>query len=141
MKKNVFVSDCFEMPHSGHVAFFEEVATHGDLYVGIGSDRTISDLEGRRTINGECERLYMIRSLKYVRDAWTNRGWGLLDFEFERREMKRDNSLSKTLLHCLRRPRVSEESLSLIRQNPTAPRGSLGTRQSCTDWGSDTARR
>ena len=36
MQKKVFVSGCFDMLHSGHVAFFEEAATHGDLYVGIG---------------------------------------------------------------------------------------------------------
>ncbi|MCU0458731.1 MAG: adenylyltransferase/cytidyltransferase family protein [Bacteroidales bacterium] len=88
MPKKVFVSGCFDMLHSGHVAFFEEAATHGDLYVGIGSDRTISDLKGRRTVNGERERLYMIRSLKYVKDAWINKGSGLLDFEEELRELR-----------------------------------------------------
>ncbi len=88
MSKKVFVSGCFDMLHSGHVAFFEEAATHGDLYVGIGSDRTISDLKGRRTVNGERERLYMIRSLKYVKDAWINKGSGLLDFEEELRELR-----------------------------------------------------
>jgi len=56
------------------MAFYEEAATHGDLYVGIGSDRTISDLKGRRTVNGERERLYIIKSLKVVKDAWINRG-------------------------------------------------------------------
>ena len=35
------------MLHSGHVAFFEEAATHGDLYVGIGSDRTIQEYVDR----------------------------------------------------------------------------------------------
>lgn len=90
MPKKVFVSGCFDMLHSGHVAFFEEAATHGDLYVGIGSDRTISELKGRRTVNGERERLYMIRSLKVVKDAWINRGSGLLDFEEELREMMPD---------------------------------------------------
>ena len=90
MRKKVFVSGCFDMLHSGHVAFFEEAAGYGDLYVGIGSDRTISDLKGRRTINGERERLYMIKSLRCVKDAWINRGSGLLDFEQELREMKPD---------------------------------------------------
>ena len=90
MHKKVFVSGCFDMLHSGHVAFFEEAATHGDLYVGIGSDRTISDLKGRRTVNGERERLYMIRSLKVVKDAWINRGSGLLDFEEELRALRPD---------------------------------------------------
>ena len=40
-KKKVFVSGCYDMLHSGHVAFFTEAASHGDLYVGIGSDKTI----------------------------------------------------------------------------------------------------
>lgn len=90
MRKKVFVSGCFDMLHSGHVAFFEEASTYGDLYVGIGSDRTITELKGRRTVNGERERLYMIKSLRYVTDAWINRGSGLLDFEHELREMRPD---------------------------------------------------
>ena len=57
MAKKVFVSGCYDMLHSGHVAFFEEASTHGDLYVGIGSDRTIRDLKNRKTINTERERL------------------------------------------------------------------------------------
>ena len=90
MQKKVFVSGCFDMLHSGHVAFFEEAASYGDLYVGIGSDRTINELKGRRTINGERERLYMIRSLRCVKDAWINQGSGLLDFESEIRELRPD---------------------------------------------------
>ena len=46
----VFVSGCYDMLHSGHVAFFEEAATYGDLYVGIGSDKTIFELKNRKTI-------------------------------------------------------------------------------------------
>ena len=90
MPKKVFVSGCFDMLHSGHVAFFEEATTHGDLYVGIGSDRTINDLKGRRTVNGERERLYMIRSRRVVKDAWINKGSGLLDFEEELRALRPD---------------------------------------------------
>ena len=40
--------DVFDMLHSGHVAFFKEAATYGDLYVGIGSDSTIEELKGRQ---------------------------------------------------------------------------------------------
>jgi cytidyltransferase-like protein len=90
MPKKVFVSGCFDMLHSGHVAFFEEAAAHGDLYVGVGSDHTINELKGRRTVNGERERLYMIRSLRYVTEAWINSGSGLLDFEQELREKRPD---------------------------------------------------
>lgn len=86
----VFVSGCFDMLHSGHVTFFEEAASYGDLYVGIGSDQTIWDLKGRRTINNEAERLYMVKSVRYVKDAWINSGSGIMDFEKEVRELKPD---------------------------------------------------
>ena len=86
----VFVSGCYDMLHSGHVAFFEEAAIQGDLYVGIGSDATIAGLKARRTINSEKERLYMVKSLKAVKDAWINSGSGLMDFENEVRALKPD---------------------------------------------------
>ena len=73
-KKKVFVSGCYDMLHSGHVAFFEEAASHGDLYVGIGSDKTIYELKARKTINTEAERLYMVKALRVVKDAWVNSG-------------------------------------------------------------------
>ncbi len=90
MKKKVFVSGCYDMLHSGHVAFFEEAATLGDLYVGIGSDTTVSRLKGRKTINNERERLYMVKALKVIRDAWINSGSGLIDFDKEIRELRPD---------------------------------------------------
>ncbi len=80
MPKKVFVSGCFDMLHSGHVAFFEEAAKYGDLYVAIGSDRTVFELKGRATINTEEERLYMIKSIACVKDAYISHGTGMLDF-------------------------------------------------------------
>lgn len=88
--KKVFVSGCYDMLHSGHVAFFEEAASHGDLYVGIGSDATIAGLKARKTINTEHERLYMVKALKVVKDAWVNSGSGLMDFAHEVRQLKPD---------------------------------------------------
>lgn len=90
MSKKVFVSGCYDMLHSGHVAFFEEAAGYGDLYVGIGSDKTINELKARKTINSDAERLYMVKSLKTVKNAWINRGSGLLDFLDELKELKPD---------------------------------------------------
>ena len=58
MAKKVFVSGCYDMLHSGHVAFFEEAASHGDLYVGLGSDQTIWGLKARKTINNNAERIW-----------------------------------------------------------------------------------
>ena len=88
MTKKVFISGCYDMLHSGHVAFFEEAASHGDLYVGIGSDNTIKQLKGRPTVNTDKERLYMVQAIKHVKDAWINSGSGLLDFEKEIHELK-----------------------------------------------------
>ena len=81
--KKVFVSGCYDMLHSGHIAFFIEAASHGDLYVGLGSDKTINRLKGRKTINTDKERLFMVQALKMVKEAWINSGSGLMDFEKE----------------------------------------------------------
>ncbi len=88
--KKVFVSGCYDMLHSGHVAFFEEAATLGDLYVGIGSDKTIKELKARKTINNDQERLYMVKALKTVKDAWINQGSGIIDFLEEIKQLKPD---------------------------------------------------
>lgn len=83
MAKKVFVSGCYDMLHSGHVAFFKEASQYGDLYVGIGSDTTIESLKGRQTINSQDERLYMVKAVKYVSDAFVNTGSGIIDFKDE----------------------------------------------------------
>lgn len=88
--KKIFVSGCYDMLHSGHVAFFQEASSLGDLYVGLGSDQTMYDLKGRKTINTNAERLYMVKSIKFVKDAWINSGSGLMDFDKEIRELKPD---------------------------------------------------
>lgn len=80
MNKKVFVSGCYDMLHSGHIAFFKEAAQYGDLYVGIGSDATICELKARKTVYSENERLYMVKAIRYVKDACINSGSGLMDF-------------------------------------------------------------
>lgn len=79
-KKKVFVSGCYDMLHSGHVAFFKEASRYGDLYVGIGSDATVAELKHRQTVYSEKERLYMVKAIRYVTDAYINGGSGMLDF-------------------------------------------------------------
>lgn len=89
-KKKVFVSGCFDLLHSGHIAFFEEAAAWGDVYVGLGSDATIHSLKNRKTVYNQQERLYMIQSLKFVKQAWINKGSGNLDFLEEIETLKPD---------------------------------------------------
>ena len=90
MTKKVFISGCYDLLHSGHIAFFREASQYGDLYVAIGSDRTIFDLKGRPTVNTQEERLYMVKSINCVKDAFISRGSGMLDFIEEIKELKPD---------------------------------------------------
>ena len=90
MSKKVFVSGCYDMLHSGHVAFFEEASQYGDLYVGLGSDKTIHELKDRKTINTERERLYMVKSIRHVKDAFINSGSGIMDFADDVKRLKPD---------------------------------------------------
>jgi cytidyltransferase-like protein len=90
MARKAFVSGCFDMLHSGHVEFFREASQYGDVYVALGSDKTVFDLKGRTTFNSEQERLFMVKSVSFVKDAFISCGSGILDFEVELREMMPD---------------------------------------------------
>ena len=79
-KKKVFVSGCYDLLHSGHVEFFRQAAQYGDLYVGIGSDETILHYKKHKTVYSEQERLFMVKSIRYVKDAFINQGHGVMDF-------------------------------------------------------------
>ena len=80
MAKKVFVSGCYDLLHSGHVEFFKQAAAYGDLYVGIGSDATILDYKHHKTVYSEQERLFMVKAIRYVKDAYINAGHGIMDF-------------------------------------------------------------
>jgi len=79
-RKKVLVSGCFDLLHAGHVAFLEEAATYGRLYVSLGSDRNIRLLKGRPPLFSEAERLFVLRSLACVEEAFIGPGRGTLDF-------------------------------------------------------------
>ena len=80
MAKKVFVSGCYDLLHSGHVEFFRQAAEYGDLYVGIGSDETILHYKGHKTLWNEQDRLFMVKAIRYVKDAYINAGSGIMDF-------------------------------------------------------------
>lgn len=88
MQKKVFVSGCFDLLHSGHIAFLKSAALYGDLYVCIGSDKTIYNLKGRYPVITQEERKYMIESLACVKECTINQGTGILDFLHELDEIK-----------------------------------------------------
>ena len=83
MPKKVFVSGCFDLLHSGHIEFLNEAARFGDLYVAIGSDQTMYDLKGYAPVNSEAERLFMVKAVGCVKDAFVSYGSGILDFKVE----------------------------------------------------------
>jgi cytidyltransferase-like protein len=128
MTKKVFVSGCYDMLHSGHVAFFEEAASYGDLYVGIGSDKTINELKARKTINSDAERLYMVKSLKTVKDAWINSGGGLLDFLNELKELKPDIFFVNADGHTAAKEALCKEHQIEYIVSKRIPHGNLPTR-------------
>jgi cytidyltransferase-like protein len=78
--KKVFVTGCFDMLHSGHIAFLQEAASYGDLYVGLGADETIYGLKGRYPVNNQEERKYIIEALACVKKCYINSGSGIMDF-------------------------------------------------------------
>ena len=79
--KKVQVSGCFDLLHAGHIAFFKTAASYGDLYVSIGRDENLFNLKGKKPFFSEKERLYIVKSIKYVYDAFLASGSGMLDFE------------------------------------------------------------
>jgi cytidyltransferase-like protein len=78
----VFVSGSFDMLHSGHITFLKEASKYGDLYVGIGSDYSIKKYKGKNPVCTQKERLFMVKAIRYVKDAMINKGEGPVDFLF-----------------------------------------------------------
>ena len=78
--KKVFVSGCYDLLHSGHIEFFKQASRYGDLYVGIGSDRTIEEYKHHKPMFPEEERLFMVSAVRYVKEAVINAGSGVIDF-------------------------------------------------------------
>jgi len=88
--KKVFVTGCFDLLHSGHIAFLQQAAGYGDLYVSIGSDANVHQLKGRYPVNTQDERIYMLNALACVKKCMVNSGWGYIDFEKEILDVKPD---------------------------------------------------
>ena len=88
--KTVMVSGCFDLLHGGHVAFFKTASSYGDLYVSIGRDENLLLLKGKKPVFAESERLYIVKSFRYVHDAFLASGNGMLDFEPDLKRIKPD---------------------------------------------------
>ncbi len=88
--KIVLVSGCYDLLHGGHIAFFKTASAYGDLYVSIGKDENLLKLKGKKPVFSELERLFIVRSVRYVHDAFLASGTGMLDFEPDMKRLKPD---------------------------------------------------
>jgi cytidyltransferase-like protein len=79
-RKRVIVTGCYDWFHSGHVRFFEEVATLGDLYAVIGHDANIRMLKGDgHPMFPQDVRRYMVNAVRYVSQTMISKGEGWMD--------------------------------------------------------------
>ena len=74
-RKKIFVSGCFDLLHSGHVAFFKEAAQMGHLYVSVGNDVNVTQLKAPPMFP-EAERVYMVQAIRWVHKAFVAKGMG-----------------------------------------------------------------
>lgn len=88
--KKVMVSGCFDLLHGGHIAFFKTAASFGKLYVSLGRDENLLLLKGKKPFFSEVERLFIVKSIKYVEEAFLASGNGILDFEPDLKRVKPD---------------------------------------------------
>jgi cytidyltransferase-like protein len=88
--KKVLVSGCYDLLHGGHIAFFKTASAYGDLFVSVGRDENLFTLKGKRPVFSEAERLYLVKSIRYVHDAFLASGAGMLDFEPDLRKLRPD---------------------------------------------------
>ena len=86
----VFVSGCFDLLHSGHVKFLMEASKLGELYVSVGSDKTVYELKKRPTVFNENERKFMLEALRCVHQVFIGSGNGILDFISELEKVQPD---------------------------------------------------
>ncbi len=90
-RKKVVVTGSYDWFHSGHVRFFEEVGTYGDLFVVVGHDANIRLLKGEgHPLLPQEERRYLVGSIKFVKQALISSGDGWLDADPEIRKLKPD---------------------------------------------------
>jgi cytidyltransferase-like protein len=133
--KKVFVSGCYDLIHGGHVAFFKTASEYGDLYVSIGRDENLLLLKGRAPVFSEQERLYIVKSIRYVTDAFLASGMGMLDFEPDLHRVHPDIFIVNTDGHTGEKERLCRELgieylvLPRIPEHGLPARSSSGTKR------------
>jgi cytidyltransferase-like protein len=88
--KRVLVSGCFDLLHGGHIAFLKSASQLGFLYVAVGADANLMLLKGERPHFSQEERVFMVNSIRYVKEAFIASGSGILDFKPDIERIKPD---------------------------------------------------
>ena len=133
--KKVLVSGCYDLLHSGHIAFFKTAASYGKLYVSIGRDDNLLLLKGKKPYFSQEERLYIVRSIKYVEDAFIASGSGLLDFETDLKRINPDFLIVNRDGHSPEKEDLCKKLgikyivLERIPESGLTPRSSSGTKR------------
>ncbi len=67
-KRLVFTNGCFDILHSGHIAYLRQAKALGDvLIVGVNSDASVRRIKGgKRPINPQEDRASVVAALEYV---------------------------------------------------------------------------
>lgn len=130
--KKVMVTGCFDLLHSGHVAFLREAAKWGDLYVCIGSDENVFHLKGRYPVNPQTERQFMLQALACVHAVYVNSGMGMLDFLAEMDQIQPDLFFVNEDGHTPAKEELCRGRNIAYEVSRRLPEGSLPTRSTTT---------
>jgi cytidyltransferase-like protein len=133
-EKTVLVSGCFDLLHAGHVAFFKEASEYGRLTVSLGTDENIRLLKGKAPVFTQNERLFLVRSIRFVHDAILGSGKGLLDFEPDLMRLKPDRFVVNSDGHTPEKERLVRDNgveyivLDRVPENGLPARSSSGVK-------------
>jgi len=70
ISKKVFVGGTFDIIHPGHIEFLKEASMYGRVYVSVARDKNSEKVKGRKPINDEMQRLEVVKSIRYVYEAF-----------------------------------------------------------------------
>lgn len=128
--RRVLVSGCFDLLHPGHVAFLTDAARFGEVHVAVGADENVERLKGTPPLFSQNERVYMLRSLGCVADAFVAGGAGMLDFVPDLERLQPDVFVVNEDGHSAEKEEVCREAGVEYRVLTRTPPGDLQARSS-----------
>jgi len=134
-EKKVLVSGFYDLLHGGHIAFFKTATAYGQLYVSIGRDDNLLQLKGKAPYFSQEERLYIVSSVRFVKEAFLASGSGMLDFAPDLKRIKPDIFIVNKDGHTPDKERLCKENgteyiiLERIPEPGLPARSSSGTKK------------